>query len=100
MKLKEKQTNFIDILKAFWIADEVETSIDDAIENSVGLTAEEKQLLKSTSQHTRQLERDLQTHEIEKRTTKKHDNLSSKSSKQTAPKTIEYKEENIEREER
>lgn len=100
MRTREKQTNFIDLFKAFWMPDEVESSIDEAIAKTAGLTAEEKQLLIGSSQRTKQLERDLQTHEIEKRPKKARANFNSKSTKQNIKEHLEYKEENIEREER
>lgn len=67
MRTRERQTNFIDLLKSFWMPDEIETSFDEEIQlNSVGLSEEDKNLLKETSSHIKELEKELYTHRVEK----------------------------------
>ncbi len=67
MRTRERQTNFIDLFKSFWMPDEIETSFDEEIQlNSVSLSEEDKNLLKETSSHIKELEKELYNHSVEK----------------------------------
>ncbi len=67
MRTRERQTNFIDLFKSFWMPDETEISFEEEIEtNSVGLSEEDKKMLKETSSHIKNLEKELYTHSVDK----------------------------------
>lgn len=103
MRTRESKINLIAVLKDFWNEDEKEVSIDDAIVTAEGMTEEEKQILQGKTPRIKQLERDLQTHEIEKRPKKSRENRKGEMDKVSTQKNINYieeKEETFEREER
>ncbi len=68
MRIRERQTNFIDLLRSFWIPDEIETSFDEDLQlNTVScLSEEDKKLLTDTSSHIKQIEKELYNHSVEK----------------------------------
>ena len=67
MRTRERQTNFIDLFKSFWMPDEIETSFEEEISaNNSGLSEEDKKLLTETSSHIKALEKELYNHNIDK----------------------------------
>lgn len=67
MKIREKQTNFIDLIKAFWVADKNETSFEEELSaDNSGLSEEDINLLTKESNYIKDLEKAISTHEVKK----------------------------------
>lgn len=75
MKIREKQTNFIDLIKAFWVADKNETSFEEEISaDNSGLSEEAINLLAKESDYIKDLEKSISTPDIKKSKRKSKNN--------------------------